>query len=200
MPGCYPTAALLPLVPVVAAGQIDADDIIVDCKSGVTGAGRSLREDMLFAEVSEGIHAYGVAHHRHTPEMEQELSAAAGRKLKINFTPHLMPMNRGILSTIYVRLAGGAGVDDLRATLEKRYSGEPFVRVVPNGSAPATRHVRGSNHCLIGVFADRVPGRAILISVIDNLVKGAAGQAVQDMNVMQGLAETAGLEQQPLFP
>ncbi|MGO8867417.1 MAG: N-acetyl-gamma-glutamyl-phosphate reductase [Alphaproteobacteria bacterium] len=200
VPGCYPTAALLPLVPVVAAGQIDADDIIVDCKSGVTGAGRSLREDMLFAEVSEGIHAYGVAHHRHTPEMEQELSAVAGRKLKINFTPHLMPMNRGILSTIYVRLAGGAAVDDLRATLEKRYSDEPFVRVVPNGSAPATRHVRGSNHCLIGVFADRVPGRAILISVIDNLVKGAAGQAVQDMNVMQGLSETAGLEQQPLFP
>ncbi len=200
VPGCYPTAALLPLVPVVAAGQIDADDIIVDCKSGVTGAGRSLREDMLFAEVSEGIHAYGVAHHRHTPEMEQELSAVAGRKLKINFMPHLMPMNRGILSTIYVRLAGGAAVDDLRATLEKRYSDEPFVRVVPNGSAPATRHVRGSNHCLIGVFADRVPGRAILISVIDNLVKGAAGQAVQDMNVMQGLSETAGLEQQPLFP
>ncbi|HKO09569.1 MAG TPA: N-acetyl-gamma-glutamyl-phosphate reductase [Alphaproteobacteria bacterium] len=200
VPGCYPTAALLPLVPVVAAGQIDADDIIVDCKSGVTGAGRSLREDMLFAEVSEGIHAYGVAHHRHTPEMEQELSAVAGRKLKINFTPHLMPMNRGILSTIYVRLAGGAAVDDLRATLEQRYSGEPFVRVVVKGSAPATRHVRGSNHCLIGVFADRVPGRAILISVIDNLVKGAAGQAVQDMNVMQGLAETAGLEQQPLFP
>ena len=200
VPGCYPTSALLPLVPLVSARQIDADDLIVDCKSGVTGAGRSLREDMLFAEVSEAIHAYGVAHHRHTPEMEQELSAVAGRKLKINFTPHLMPMNRGILSTIYVRLAGGATADDLRATLETRHREEPFVRVVPKGTAPATRHVRGSNHCLIGVFADRLPGRAILISVIDNLVKGAAGQAVQDMNVMQGLAETAGLEQQPLFP
>ncbi len=111
-----------------------------------------------------------------------------------------MPMNRGILSTIYVRLAGGATADDLRATLERHHREEPFVRVVPKGTAPATRHVRGSNHCLIGVFADRLPGRAILISVIDNLVKGAAGQAVQDMNVMQGLAETAGLEQQPLFP
>ncbi len=200
VPGCYPTASLLPLVPLVAAGAIEADDIIIDCKSGVTGAGRSLREDMLFAEVSEGIHAYGVAHHRHTPEMEQELSAAAGRKLKINFTPHLMPMNRGILSTIYVRLAGGAAADDLRAALAERYAGEPFVRVVPKGIAPATRHVRGSNHCLIGVFADRVPGRAIIVSVLDNLVKGASGQAVQDMNVMQGFPETAGLEQQPLFP
>jgi N-acetyl-gamma-glutamyl-phosphate reductase len=200
VPGCYPTASLLALLPLVAATQIDADDIIIDCKSGVTGAGRSVREDMLFAEVSEGIHAYGVAHHRHTPEMEQELSAAAGRRLKINFTPHLMPMNRGILSTIYVRLANGSTAEDLRASLEQRYAEEPFVRVVPKGVAPATRHVRGSNHCLIGVFADRVPGRAILVSVLDNLVKGASGQAIQDMNVMQGIPETTGLEQQPLFP
>ena len=200
VPGCYPTASLLPLVPLVAAGEIDADDIIIDCKSGTTGAGRSLREDMLFAEVSEAVHAYGIAHHRHTPEMEQELSAVAGRRLKVNFTPHLMPMNRGILSTIYVRLAKGATAEDVRATLSARYEGEPFVRVLPKGSSPATRHVRGSNHCLIGVFADRLPGRAILVSVIDNLVKGAAGQAIQDMNVMQGLAETAGLEQEALFP
>ncbi len=200
VPGCYPTASLLPLVPLVDAEQIDPDDIIIDCKSGVTGAGRSLKEDMLFAEVSEGINAYGVAHHRHTPEMEQELSAAAGRKVVVNFTPHLMPMNRGILSTIYVRLANGTTADDLRATLEARYAGEPFVRIVPKGVAPATRHVRGSNHCLIGVFADRVPRRAILLSVLDNLVKGASGQAIQNMNLMTGLAETTGLEQQPLFP
>lgn len=200
VPGCYPTASLLPLVPLVDAEQIDPDDIIIDCKSGVTGAGRSVKEDMLFAEVSEGIHAYGIARHRHTPEMEQELSAAAGRKILVNFTPHLMPMNRGILSTIYVRLADGTTADDLRATLEARYAGEPFLRVVPKGVAPATRHVRGSNHCLIGVFADRVPGRAILLSVLDNLVKGASGQAVQNMNLMAGIAETAGLEQQPLFP
>jgi N-acetyl-gamma-glutamyl-phosphate reductase len=200
VPGCYPTASLLPLVPLVDAEQIDPDDIIIDCKSGVTGAGRSLKEDMLFAEVSEGIHAYGVAHHRHTPEMEQELSAAAGRKIVVNFTPHLMPMNRGILSTIYVRLVNGTSADDLRATLETRYAGEPFVRMLPEGVAPATRHVRGSNLCLIGVFADRVPGRAILLSVLDNLVKGASGQAIQNMNLMAGFAETAGLEQQPLFP
>ena len=200
VPGCYPTASLLPLVPLVDAEQIDPDDIIIDCKSGVTGAGRSLKEDMLFAEVSEGIHAYGVAHHRHTPEMEQELSAAAGRKVVVNFTPHLMPMNRGILSTIYVRLVNGTTADDLRATLEARYAGEPFVRIVPKGVAPATRHVRGSNHCLIGVFADRVPRRAILLSALDNLVKGASGQAIQNMNLMAGLAETTGLEQQPLFP
>ena len=200
VPGCYPTASLLPLVPLVDAEQIDPDDIIIDCKSGVTGAGRSVKEDMLFAEVSEGIHAYGIARHRHTPEMEQELSAAARRKILVNFTPHLMPMNRGILSTIYVRLADGTTADDLRATLEARYAGEPFLRVVPKGVAPATRHVRGSNHCLIGVFADRMPGRAILLSVLDNLVKGASGQAVQNMNLMAGIAETAGLEQQPLFP
>lgn len=200
VPGCYPTSSLLPLVPLVEAGQVDADDLIIDCKSGATGAGRSLREDMLFTEVSEGIHAYGIAHHRHTSEMEQEISTAAGRPVKVNFTPHLMPMNRGILSTIYVRLLDGNTADDLRATLERRYAEEPFVRVVPKGVAPATRHVRGSNHCLIGVFADRVLGRAIIVSVIDNLVKGASGQAVQNMNAMHDLPETTGLAQQPLFP
>lgn len=200
VPGCYPTTAQLPLIPLLEARQIEPGDIIIDAKSGVTGAGRSLREDMLFTEVAEGIHAYGIGKHRHMPEIEQGLSEAAGRSVTVNFTPHLIPMNRGILSTIYVRLVNGAKAEDLRATLEKRYAGEPFVRVMPKGIAPATRHVRGSNHCLIGVFADRVPGRAILISVLDNLVKGASGQAIQDMNVMQGLAETMGLEQQPLFP
>ena len=199
-PGCYPTTAELPLIPLIEAGEIDADDIVIDAKSGVTGAGRSAREDMLFAEVAEGIHAYGIAKHRHAPEIEQGLSEAAGRPITVNFTPHLMPMNRGILATIYVKLVNGTTADDLRATLEKRYAEEPFVQVVPKGIAPATRHVRGSNHCLIGVFADRMKGRAIIVSVIDNLVKGASGQAVQNMNVMQGLAETTGLEQQPLFP
>jgi N-acetyl-gamma-glutamyl-phosphate reductase len=199
-PGCYPTSALLPLVPLVEGGLIDADDIIIDAKSGVTGAGRAAKEASLFAEVSEGIHAYGIASHRHGPEIDQGLSRAAGRPIAVNFTPHLMPMNRGILSTIYVRLAGGARAEDARASLKARYEGEPFVRVMANGGAPATRHVRGSNYCHIGVFADRLPGRAILVSVIDNLVKGASGQAVQNMNVMTGQAETAGLEQQPLFP
>lgn len=199
-PGCYPTSAQLPLVPLIDAGQISTDDIIIDAKSGVSGAGRDAKQGSLYAEVTEGIHAYGVASHRHGPEIEQGLSAAAGKPVIVNFTPHLMPMSRGILSSIYVRLAGGATADDLRATLAKRYAGEPFVRVLPAGQVPQTRHVRGSNHCLVGVFADRVPGRAILLSVIDNLVKGASGQAIQNLNLMAGFAETAGLEQQPLFP
>ena len=199
-PGCYPTSAQLPLVPLLEAGKIEAEDIIIDAKSGVTGAGRDAKQQNLFAEVAEGIHAYGIAGHRHAPEIEQGLSDAAGRPITVNFTPHLMPMSRGILSSIYVRLADGASADDLRETLAKRYAEEAFVRVLPAGQSPATRHVRGSNHCLIGVFADRVPGRAILVSVIDNLVKGASGQAVQNMNLMAGWAETTGLEQQPMFP
>jgi N-acetyl-gamma-glutamyl-phosphate reductase len=199
-PGCYPTAALVPLVPLLEAGQIAAEDIIIDAKSGVSGAGRALKEGILFAEVGEGIHAYGIAAHRHGPEIEQELSRAAGQPMTVNFTPHLVPMNRGILATTYVRLADGASVQDLRATLEGRFQDEPFVRVLAEGVAPATRHVRGSNHCLIGVFADRLPGRAILISAIDNLVKGASGQAVQNMNLACGFPEVTGLEQAPMFP
>ena len=199
-PGCYPTASLLPLVPLVRAGLIDADDIIIDAKSGVSGAGRALKEGSLYAEVAEGVHAYGVAGHRHAPEIEQAIAQAAGRTVMVNFTPHLMPMNRGILASIYVRLSGGATVDDLRERLVAAYRGEPFVRIVGEGVIPATRHVRGSNQARIGVFADRLPQRAILLSVIDNLVKGASGQAVQNMNLMCGLPEITGLEQQPLFP
>jgi N-acetyl-gamma-glutamyl-phosphate reductase len=199
-PGCYPTSAQLPLVPLIEAGAIASDAIIIDAKSGLSGAGREAKEASLFAEVSEGINAYGIARHRHAPEIEQGLSEAAGAAVVVNFTPHLVPMNRGILSTIYVRLANGATAEDLRATLARRYAGEPFVRVLQRGQAPATRHVRGSNLCLIGVFADRLPGRAILLSALDNLVKGASGQAVQNMNAMAGIAETTGLEQVALFP
>src|SRR5512134_3144799 len=173
-PGCYPTSALLPLVPIVLTGMIDADDIVIDAKSGVSGAGRAAKEGSLYAEVAEGIHAYGVAAHRHAPEIEQAISAAAGRPVIVNFTPHLMPMNRGILASIYVRLAPGTTAADLGCELAGRYRGEPFVRVLAEGQAPATRHVRGSNQCRIGVFADRVPDRAILLSVIDNLIKGAS--------------------------
>ncbi len=199
-PGCYPTSAQLPLIPLIEAGQIDSDDIIIDAKSGVSGAGRDAKQQNLYAEVSEGIHAYGVASHRHAPEIEQGLSIAAGKQVTVNFTPHLVPMSRGILSSIYVRLAGGATADGLRETLVQRYAGETFLRVLPAGQAPATRHVRGSNHCLMAVFADRLPGRAILLSVIDNLVKGASGQAVQNMNLMTGWPEATGLEQEALFP
>lgn len=199
-PGCYPTASMLPLIPLLKAGLIERDDIIIDAKSGVSGAGRAEKEASLFAEVSEGIHAYGIASHRHAPEIEQELSAAAGAPIGVTFTPHLVPMNRGILATIYVRLAPGTKAEDLHAALDGAYAEEPFVRVLPHGTAPATRHVRGSNHCLIGVVADRVEGRAILVSAIDNLVKGASGQAVQNFNLVSGLPETTALEQEPLFP
>ncbi len=199
-PGCYPTSTLLALVPLLEAGVITAEDIIIDAKSGVTGAGRAAKEANLFAEVAEGIHAYGIAGHRHLPEIEQELARVAGHDIQVSFTPHLMPMSRGILATMYVRLEGGMDADDARACLVERFNDEPFVSVLPAGIAPATRHVRGSNHCLIGVFADRVAGRAIIVSVLDNLVKGASGQAVQNMNLACGMPETSGLEQPALFP
>lgn len=199
-PGCYPTSAQLPLLPLLAAGQIEPDDIVIDAKSGVTGAGRALKETSLFCEVSEGIHPYGVASHRHGPEIEQILADAVGRPVLVNFTPHLMPMNRGMLSSIYVRLRSGASARDLHETLTSRYADEAFVTVLPFGAVPQTRHVRASNMCQIGVVADRVPGRAMVFSVIDNLMKGASGQAVQNFNVMFGLPETLGLDQIALFP
>lgn len=199
-PGCYPTAVLLPLLPLVEAGLIDPDDIIVDAKSGVTGAGRSVKQEYLFTEVSEGLQPYNIGRHRHAPEMEQELSRAAGHALLISFTPHLVPMNRGEIATTYVRLAAGRTPAEIRQALVERYRQEAFVRVVGEDVVPHSRHVRGSNYCIIGVFADRIPGRAILVSAIDNLVKGASGQAIQNMNIMFGLPETLGLQQQPLFP
>jgi N-acetyl-gamma-glutamyl-phosphate reductase len=199
-PGCYPTSAQLPLLPLLRNGMIDPNEIIIDAKSGVSGAGREAKQDSLFGEVSEGVHAYGIAKHRHAPEIEQELGLAAGKDIKVVFTPHLMPMNRGILSTIYVKLNPGVTASDLRRELVETYVDEPFVRVTPEGAAPATRHVRGSNMALMGVFADRVPGRAILISAIDNLVKGASGQAIQNMNVMLQIPETTALSQIAMFP
>jgi N-acetyl-gamma-glutamyl-phosphate reductase len=198
-PGCYTTCAELALIPLLKAKAIDADEIVIDAKSGVTGAGRAAREDMLFAEVSEGFHAYGVGHHRHMAELDQEFSRAAGRDVVVTFTPHLVPMNRGILSTIYVR-GLKASAQDLHALLVKAYANEPFVYVLPFGRLPQTRHVRGSNVTMIGVAADRVAGRAIIGSALDNLTKGASGQAVQNMNLVLGFPETAGLEQVALFP
>jgi N-acetyl-gamma-glutamyl-phosphate reductase len=199
-PGCYTTCAQLPLLPLIAARAIDLDEIVIDAKSGMTGAGRAAKENMLFSEVSEGFHAYGVGHHRHMAELDQEFSAAAGREVIVTFTPHLVPMNRGILSTIYARALGGRSAQDLHAILAKAYAGEPFVHVLPFGEMPQTRHVRGSNMTFIGITADRIKGRAILGSALDNLVKGAAGQAVQNMNLMLGFPETTGLEQVALFP
>src|SRR5580704_3898098 len=198
-PGCYTTCAELALIPLLKAKAIDPDEIVIDAKSGMTGAGRGAREEMLFSEVSEGFHAYGVGHHRHMSELDQEFSLAAGREVVVSFTPHLVPMNRGILSTIYVRDAK-ASPQDLHALLLKAYANEPFVHVLPFRTLPQTRHVRGSNMTFIGVVADRIAGRAIIVSALDNLTKGASGQAVQNMNVMLGFPETMGLEQIALFP
>jgi len=199
-PGCYTTCAQLPLIPLIKNKAIELDEIIVDAKSGMTGAGRAAKESMLFSEVSEGFHAYGVGHHRHMAELDQEFSLAAEREVVVSFTPHLVPMNRGILSTIYVRGRRGRTPEDLHAILLKFYMKEPFVHVLPFGETPQTRHVRGSNMTFIGVARDRIPGRAILVAALDNLVKGASGQAVQNMNLLMGWPETMGLEQVALFP
>ncbi|KIZ02291.1 N-acetyl-gamma-glutamyl-phosphatereductase [Monoraphidium neglectum] len=195
-PGCYPTTVQIPLVPLLEKGLISKDDIIIDAKSGVSGAGRAAKESNLYTEIAEGINAYGVSSHRHMPEIEQGLSDAAGADVRVSFTPHLM----GMQSTIYVKLENGATPDSLRAELEARYAGEPFVRILPKGVVPHTRHVRGSNFCFINVFPDRIAGRAIVICVIDNLVKGASGQALQNLNLVMGFPETTGLLQLAMFP
>jgi N-acetyl-gamma-glutamyl-phosphate reductase len=199
-PGCYTTCAQLPLIPLLKAKAIEPDEIVVDAKSGVTGAGRSVKEEMLFTEVSEGFHAYGVGHHRHMSELDQEFSKAAGRQVIVSFTPHLVPMNRGLLSTIYVRGRRGKTAEALHEILSKAYEKEPFVHVLPFGKTPQTRHVRGSNMTFIGVVADRIAARAIVVSVLDNMTKGASGQAVQNMNVMLGFAEGTGIDQPAMFP
>jgi N-acetyl-gamma-glutamyl-phosphate reductase len=199
-PGCYTTCAQLPLVPLLKSKAIDPDEIVIDAKSGMTGAGRAAKEEMVFSEVSEGFHAYGVGRHRHMAELDQEFSKAAGRDVTVTFTPHLAPMNRGIFATIYVRGRRGKGAQDLHAIVEKAYAKEPFVHVLPFGEVPQSRHVRGSNMTFIGIAPDRVNGRAIIVSTLDNLTKGASGQAVQNMNLMLGYPETTGLTQAPLFP
>lgn len=198
-PGCYPTAVLLALVPLAKAKLIDVDDIIIDAKSGVTGAGRGLKQNTLFSEAGEGLSPYSVASHRHAPEIDQEIGVAAGSAVTVNFTPHLIPMARGELCTHYVKL-NGATPDDLRDALAQAYCKEPFVHVAKKGVIPQTQNVRGSNYVQIGVIEDRIKNRAIVISVLDNLVKGSAGQAIQNMNLMLGFPETTGLEQIALFP
>ncbi|MBN9598816.1 MAG: N-acetyl-gamma-glutamyl-phosphate reductase [Afipia sp.] len=199
-PGCYTTTAQLPLIPLLKAKAIETDEIVIDAASGMTGAGRSAREEMLFSEVSDGFNAYGVGHHRHMSELDQEFSKAAGKEVIATFTPHLAPMNRGIFATIYVRGRRGKTAQDLHEILVKQYEKEPFVYVLPFGKTPHSRHVRGSNMTFIGVANDRQPGRAIIVSTLDNLTKGASGQAVQNMNAMLGFPETTGIDQAPMFP
>ncbi|MDN5347834.1 MAG: N-acetyl-gamma-glutamyl-phosphate reductase [Clostridia bacterium] len=199
-PGCYPTSAILALAPLLKEGLIDLDTIIIDAKSGVSGAGRKAVVNSLFVECNENIHAYGVAGHRHTPEIEQALSFLAGQEVRVSFTPHLVPMSRGILSTIYVRLNREITGQDLHSLYRAFYGREPFVRVLPPGRWPHTRWVYGSNYCDLGLAVDRRTGRAIIVSAIDNLTKGASGQAVQNMNIMCGFEETAGLDYPGLCP
>jgi len=199
-PGCYPTCALLSLLPAVDADMTDMSNIVIDAKSGVTGAGRKAIPGLIFSEVAEGAHAYGVGVHRHAPEIDQMLAHVSGEETTVSFTPHLVPMNRGEITTCYVSLKDSVNIDDLRAAYMDRYKDETFVHVEAEGVVPQTRHVRASNHCRIGVFADRQPGRAIIIGVIDNLTKGSSGQALQNYNITQGWDETLGLKLQPVFP
>jgi N-acetyl-gamma-glutamyl-phosphate reductase len=200
-PGCYPTTVILGLAPLLKNKLIDPATIIADSKSGVSGAGRSAKVDSLYCEVNEGFKAYGVGGvHRHIPEIEQELAILAGKKLTITFTPHLAPMDRGILSTIYSVPVKSVTTAELLKVYNDFYKGEPFVRVLPEGSFPSTAFVRGSNFCDIGLTVDSRSGRVIVVCAIDNLVKGASGQAVQNMNIMNGFPEAMGLESLPLFP
>jgi N-acetyl-gamma-glutamyl-phosphate reductase len=199
-PGCYPTSAALALTPLLRHRLIDPATLIIDSKSGTSGAGRAAKVETLYCEVNEGFKAYGLPRHRHTPEIEQTLSAVAGQPVTISFTPHLVPANRGILSTCYASLVGEPSLSDLVALYRREYAGEPFVRVLPAGTLPNIGHVRGSNFCDIGLAVDPRTRRVVAVAVIDNLVKGAAGQALQNMNLMLGCVEDAGLRGAPLFP
>ncbi len=198
-PGCYPTGVLLPLLPVINAPFIDSGSIVADSKSGTSGAGRSVSLATHFCEVNEGLKAYKVAEHRHNPEMDEVLSLFSGQTVHITFTPHLVPMTRGILTTIYVGLKEAVSTRDVASYLDAFYEDKPFVRICPRGTFPNTMYVRGTNYCDIGFQVAERTKHLILISAIDNLVKGASGQAVQNMNIMLGFAETAGLDQIP-FP
>ncbi|MGD9133318.1 MAG: N-acetyl-gamma-glutamyl-phosphate reductase [Desulfobacterales bacterium] len=196
-PGCYPTSVLLPLIPLVKAGFLDLNSLIVDSKSGVSGAGRSLALTSHFCEVNESFKAYKVASHRHNAEMDVILSREADQAVQLTFVPHLIPMSRGMLTTIYATPLKGVQAEDIRNCLTAAYADHPFIRLCAPGRVPDTLHVKGSNYCDIGFEVDKRANRLILISAIDNLVKGAAGQAVQNMNIMLGIDQTSGLLQVP---
>ena len=199
-PGCYPTSVILALAPLLVAGLVVPESVIADSKSGVTGAGRGLALASHYCEVNDGFKAYKVAEHRHTPEIEQELSRLAGRNIRITFTPHLVPMSRGILSTVYATLAAEVARDDIDRAYSSFYGQAPFVRLCGTGALPTTLQVRGSNYCDLGWRMDERTGRLIVVSVIDNLTRGASGQAVCNMNLMYGWPEAWGLNQAPWQP
>jgi N-acetyl-gamma-glutamyl-phosphate reductase len=195
--GCNAATGQYALRPLIAAGVIDLDSILIDLKAGVSGAGRSLKENLLHAELAGGTHSYSAGgKHRHLGEFDQEFSKIAGRPVQVQFTPHLLPMNRGILETVYVK--GDAA--QVHATLAAAYADEVFIQVLPFGALPSTRDIAGSNYCHIGVIGDRIPGRAVVVAVLDNLTKGSSGQAIQNANLMLGIEETAGLMLAPVFP
>lgn len=199
-PGCYTTCSILTVYPLVKEGIIDPNTIIIDAKSGTSGAGRGAKVDNLFCEVNENMKAYGVATHRHTPEIEEQLGYAAGEKIRINFTPHLVPMNRGILVTAYAGLKKDAAYEDVKAAYDKYYAGEKFVRVLDKEVYPQTKWVEGSNYVDVNFKIDARTNRIIMMGALDNLVKGAAGQAVQNMNLLFGFEEWEGLDLVPMFP
>ncbi len=199
-PGCYPTGAILALAPLIKKGFVDLKSLIIDSKSGVSGAGRSPSLAHHYPEVNEGLMAYKIGTHRHTPEIEQELTMLAGHSVTISFTPHLIPMNRGILTTTYAALKTAADTGVVHALYHEFYRDEPFVRLLAPGEFPNVRNVRGANFCDIGVYADRRTNRVVVVSAIDNLVKGASGQAIQNMNLMMGFHEMEGIKVAGLFP
>jgi len=199
-PGCFTTAGILALYPLVREGAVDADTIVIDAKSGVSGAGRGARQDLLFCEANESVKPYGVTTHRHTPEIEEQLSFAAGRPVTLSFTPHLVPMNRGILTTCYASLKEDLSYDDIREIFARYYGNEHFIRLTGRDTFPETRWTKGGNFVDIGFAVDRRIGRVIVAAALDNLVKGAAGQAVQNMNILFGFDERTGLETPPAFP
>lgn len=199
-PGCYPTASLLALVPLLKAGLLDKDSIIIDAKSGVSGAGRKANQAVHYSEVNENFKAYSIGEHRHTPEIEQQLTKAAGGTVLLNFTPHLVPMTRGILVTAYAKVRENTQEALLRECLREAYDNEPFIHILPEGTWPQTKYSYGSNHGYLQLKYDQRTGRIILVSVIDNLVKGASGQAIQNMNILFDIPETTGLETTGLWP
>jgi N-acetyl-gamma-glutamyl-phosphate reductase len=199
-PGCYPTGALIGLIPLIKDGMISYENIVIDSKSGVSGAGRDVVLGSLFCEVNEGVKAYKIFDHRHLPEIEQELGQLAQKKIIVTFVPHLIPMDRGILTTIYVKLSKKMKTENVLSTFQEYYRGEPFIRIYPKGKIPNTKDVRGSNYCDIGVIVNESDNRGVVVTAIDNLVKGASGQAVQNMNIMLGYPETMGLDVLPFFP
>jgi len=199
-PGCYPTCSILSIYPLLREGILEPDSIIIDAKSGTSGAGRSAKVNNLYCEVNENIKAYGVAGHRHTPEIEEQLSYAAGENIYLNFTPHLVPMNRGILVTAYSKLIKEVTYEEVKAIYDKYYKNEYYVRVLDKGICPETRWVEGSNFVDVNFVIDKRTNRIIMIGAMDNLVKGAAGQAVQNMNLLFDLKETEGLQAVPMFP